>query len=212
MAKKRYGLIIDLRRCVGCEACTIACKQENHTPPGVAYAKVIKEEVGEFPHVRRHFLPVLCNHCENPPCTDVCPVGATWKREEDGIVVVDYDLCIGCRYCIVACPYGARYFDFGDNYQEPMSEFEQQPSPEYGEYRDRTNGGSPIGNVRKCTFCLHRVARGEQPACVQTCMPRARIFGDLNDPDSEISRLVAERRGFRLKEELGTEPNVFYLE
>ncbi|MBI3362992.1 MAG: 4Fe-4S dicluster domain-containing protein [Chloroflexi bacterium] len=212
MAKKRYGLVIDLRRCVGCEACTIACKQENHTPPGVAYAKVIKEEVGEYPHVRRHFLPVLCNHCENPPCTEVCPVGATWKRQEDGIVVVDYDICIGCRYCIAACPYGARYFDFGDNYHEPISEFEAQASPEYGEYRDRANGGSPIGNVRKCTFCLHRVARGEQPACVQTCMPRARIFGDLNDPDSEISRLVAERRGFRLKEELGTGPNVVYLE
>lgn len=212
MTRKRYGMAIDLRRCVGCEACTVACKQENHTPPGVAYAKVIKEEVGEYPHVRRRFLPVLCNHCENPPCTDVCPVGATWKRQEDGIVVVDYDICIGCRYCITACPYGARYFDFGDNYQEPMSEFERQPSPEYGEYRDRTTGGSPIGNVRKCTFCLHRLARGEQPACVQTCMPRARTFGDLNDPDSEISRLVAERRGFRLKEELGTEPNVFYLE
>lgn len=212
MAKKRYGLVIDLRRCVGCEACTIACKQENHTPPGVAYAKVIKEEVGEYPHVRRRFLPVLCNQCENPPCVDVCPVGATWKREDDGIVVVDYDLCIGCRYCIAACPYGARYFDFGDNYQEPMSEFEAQPSPEYGEYRVRANGKSPIGNVRKCTFCLHRVARGDEPACVQTCMPHARIFGDLNDPEAEISRLVAERRGFRLKEELGTGPNVFYLE
>lgn len=212
MAKKRYGMAIDLRRCVGCEACTIACKQENHTPPGVAYAKVIKEEIGEYPYVRRRFLPVLCNHCENPPCVDVCPVGATWKREEDGIVVVDYDLCIGCRYCIAACPYGARYFDFGDNYHEPMDEFERQPSPEYGEYRVRAPNTSPIGNVRKCTFCLHRLARGEQPACVQTCMPRARIFGDLNDPESEISRLVAERRGFRLKEELGTEPSVYYLE
>lgn len=212
MTKKHYGMAIDLRRCVGCEACTIACKQENHTPPGVAYAKVIKEEVGEYPHVRRRFRPVLCNHCELPPCVDVCPVGATWKRKEDGIVVVDYDICIGCRYCVTACPYGARYFDFGDNYQEPVSEFEKQASPEYGEYRDRTQGGSPIGNVRKCTFCLHRLARGEQPACVQTCMPRARIFGDLNDPESEVSRLVAERHGFRIKEELGTEPSVFYLE
>lgn len=210
MAKKRYGMAIDLRRCVGCEACTIACKQENHTPPGVAYAKVIKQEVGEYPHVRRTFLPILCNHCEKPPCVDVCPVGATWKREEDGIVVVDYDLCIGCRYCMTACPYGARYFDFGDNYHDPTNEFEQQPSPEYGEAWTR-QGGSPIGNVRKCHFCLHRVARGEEPACVQTCMPRARVFGDLNDPESEISRLVAERRHFRLKEELGTEPSVYYL-
>lgn len=212
MTKKRYGMAIDLRRCVGCEACTVACKQENHTPPGVAYAKVIKEEVGEYPHVRRHFLPVLCNHCENPPCVPVCPVGATWKREEDGIVVIDYDICIGCRYCMTACPYGARYFDFGDNYNQPLNEFEGQPSPEYGEDRPRQPGTSPIGNVRKCTFCLHRVARGEQPACVLTCMPHARIFGDLNDPESEISRLTAERRGFRLKEELGTEPKVFYLE
>ena len=210
MAKKRYGLAIDLRRCVGCEACTIACKQENHTPPGVAYAKVIKQEVGQYPHVRRTFLPILCNHCEKPPCVDVCPVGATWKREEDGIVVVDYNLCIGCRYCMTACPYGARYFDFGDNYYGPANEFEGQPSPEYGQTWTR-QGGSPIGNVRKCHFCLHRVARGEEPACVETCMARARIFGDLNDPESEISRLVAERRHSRLKEELGTEPNVYYL-
>ena len=197
MAKKRYGL-------------AIACKQENHTPPGVAYAKVIKQEIGQYPHVRRTFLPILCNHCENPPCVDVCPVGATWKREEDGIVVVDYDLCIGCRYCMTACPYGARYFDFGDNYHEPLDAFEEQPSPEYGKAWTR-QGGSPIGNVRKCHFCLHRVARGEEPACVLTCMARARIFGDLNNPESEISRLVAERRHFRLKEELGTEPNVYYL-
>lgn len=211
MAKKRYGMAIDLRRCVGCEACTIACKQENHTPPGVAYAKVIKQEVGEYPHVRRTFLPILCNHCDDPPCVPVCPVGATWKREEDGIVVVDYDICIGCRYCVTACPYGARYFDFGDNYYEPLNAFEEQPSHEYGRTWDRTNGGSPIGNVRKCTFCLHRLARGEEPACVQTCMPRARIFGDLNNPESEISRLIAERRHTRLKEELGTEPKVYYL-
>ena len=211
MAKKRYGMAIDLRRCVGCEACTIACKQENHTPPGVAYAKVIKQETGTYPHVRRTFLPVLCNHCDDPPCVPVCPVGATWKREEDGIVVVDYEVCIACRYCVTACPYGARYFDFGDNYYEPMSAFEEQPSPEYGKSWDRRNGGSPIGNVRKCTFCLHRLARGEEPACVQTCMARARIFGDLNDPDSEVARLIAERRHFRLKEELGTGPNVYYL-
>lgn len=211
MSRKRYGMAIDLLRCVGCEACTIACKQENHTPPGVAYAKVIKEEVGEFPHVRRRFLPILCNHCDDPPCVPVCPVGATWKRADDGLVVVSYDICIGCRYCVTACPYGARYFDFGDNYYEQMNEFERQPSPEYGKLWDRSNGNSPIGNVRKCTFCTHRLDRGEEPACVQTCMPRARIFGDLHDPESEISRLVAERRHFRIKEELGTGPNVFYL-
>jgi molybdopterin-containing oxidoreductase family iron-sulfur binding subunit len=141
----------------------------------------------------------------------VCPVGATWKREQDGIVVVDYDKCIGCRYCMTACPYGARFFDFGENYTQPLNAFEAQPSNEYGKVWDRAEGGSPIGNVRKCTFCVHRLDKGLEPACVQTCMPKARLFGDLNDPESDVSRLLAERRSFVLKEELGTEPNVYYI-
>lgn len=211
MPGKRYVMVIDLKRCVDCDSCTIACKQENHTPPAIAYTRVIHKEMGTYPNVQRQFLPILCNHCENPPCVPVCPVGATWKRAEDGIVVVDYDKCIGCRYCMTACPYGARYFDFGENYNEPPNTFEGEPSPEYGQMRERRAGSSPIGNVRKCTFCLHRVEKGLEPACVQSCMPKARLFGDLNDPDSEVSRLLAERRSSRLKEELGTEPNVFYI-
>lgn len=211
MPKKRYAMVVDLKRCVDCDACTIACKQENHTPPGIAYTRVLRKEVGEFPNVRRQFLPILCNHCENPPCVPVCPVGATWKRDQDGIVVVDYEKCIGCRYCMTACPYGARSFDFGENYNVPLNQFEAQPATEYGKAWDRAHGGSPIGNVRKCTFCVHRLDQGQDPACVQTCMAKARVFGDLNDPDSQVSRLLVERHSSVLKEELGTGPNVYYI-
>ncbi|MBI4317581.1 MAG: 4Fe-4S dicluster domain-containing protein [Chloroflexi bacterium] len=211
-AKKRYVMVIDLRRCVGCDACTIACKQENRTPPGVAYNIVIKQDLGSYPSTRRVFLPRPCMQCEKPPCAKVCPVAATYKRAEDGIVTIDYQRCIGCRYCMTACPYGARSFDFGENYYEPLNGFEVIPSREYAREWPRQEGRSPIGNVRKCHFCLHRIQQGLEPACVQTCMGRARIFGDLNDPESEVSRIIVARRGFRLKEELGTGPSVYYLQ
>ncbi len=207
---KRYAMVIDLLRCVGCNACTLACKQENHTPPGVSYNVVIPQEEGKYPNLKRLFIPRPCMQCDQPPCVKVCPVRATWKRD-DGIVVIDYEKCIGCRYCMAACPYGARYFDFGDNYTEKGNEFERAPSPEYGQNRVREKGRSPIGNVRKCHFCLHRIVKGEEPACVQTCMARARHFGDLGDPESNVSRLVKDRRAFRLRQELGTEPSVYYL-
>lgn len=211
VVKKRYAMVIDLRRCVGCDACTIACKQENHTPPGVAYNVVIKTEIGSYPSVRKAFLPRPCMQCEKPPCVKVCPVAATYKRSEDGIVAIDYERCIGCRYCMTACPYGARSFDFGENYYEEPNLFEKIPAREYGREWPREPGRSPIGNVRKCHFCLHRLEQGLEPACVQTCMGRARIFGDLADPESEVARLVISRKGFRLKEELGTGPSVYYL-
>lgn len=209
--KKRYAMVIDLRRCVGCDACTIACKQENHTPPGVAYNVVIKQEIGSYPSARRAFLPRPCMQCEHPPCVKVCPVAATYKRNDDGIVAIDYERCIGCRYCMTACPYGARSFDFGESYYEPLNGFEAIPAREYDREWPRQAGRSPIGNVRKCHFCLHRLEQGLEPACVQTCMGRARVFGDLSDPESEVSRLVVARKGFRLKEELGTGPSVYYL-
>jgi molybdopterin-containing oxidoreductase family iron-sulfur binding subunit len=216
----RYGMVIDTRRCVGCRACVVACKAENKTPPGVSYTVVVEEAVGNRFDDKPIFMTKPCFHCENPPCVDVCPVSATFKRERDGIVVIDYDRCIGCRYCITGCPYGARYFDFGENYPPVAADtaYARVPSPEYGQFRTRT-AGSPVGNVRKCTFCLHLQdaegrydkRAGRWPACAKTCTGHAIFFGDFNDPESEVSRLVRERQPVRLKEELGTEPNVHYL-
>ena len=218
--KYRYGMVIDTRRCVGCKACMAACKTENKTPPGVYYTMVV-EDTRDNEFDRPLFMTKPCFHCEHPPCTKVCPVSATFKREQDGIVVVDYDRCIGCRYCITACPYGARYFDFGENYgfTAKTGAWESVPSPEYGQYRKRVKGDSPIGNVRKCTFCLHLQDEdgkyskedGRWPACAKTCTGHAIHFGDFKDSDSEVSRLLRERQAVRLKEELGTEPNVYYL-
>ncbi|MBI2911217.1 MAG: 4Fe-4S dicluster domain-containing protein, partial [Chloroflexi bacterium] len=145
--------------------------------------------------------------------TKVCPVGATYKRP-DGIVEINYETCIGCRYCIAACPYGARTFDFGDTYTGPtpiLMSYETSPSPEYGRSWPREEGKSPIGNVRKCQFCLHRLNAGMLPACVTTCVGGATYFGDANDPDSTVSQLIAKPNVMRLKEELGTEPKVYYL-
>jgi molybdopterin-containing oxidoreductase family iron-sulfur binding subunit len=213
-------MVIDTRRCVGCRACVVACKVENKTPPGVNY-NVVVEDVRGNPNDKPLFLTKPCFHCENPPCIDVCPVSATFKRERDGIVVIDYDRCIGCRYCITACPYGARTFDFGESYPaiEGATAWATVPSPEYGQFRAREHEKSPIGNVRKCTFCLHLQdeegrydkAAGRWPACAKTCTGHAIFFGDFNDPTSEVSRLLLERQAVRLKEELGTEPNVYYL-
>jgi molybdopterin-containing oxidoreductase family iron-sulfur binding subunit len=218
---RRYGMVIDTRRCVGCKACVVACKAENKTPPGVSYTVVLDGVLGNRPDDKPLFMTKPCFHCEHPPCVDVCPVGATFKRSQDGIVVVDYDRCIGCRYCITACPYGARYFDYGDNYAAVVGRtpLALVPSPEYGQFRERGDGSSPVGNVRKCTFCVHLQdeqghydkATGRWPACAKTCTGHAIYFGDLNDPESDVSRLLRERQAIRLKEELGTEPNVYYL-
>ncbi|MCX7853783.1 MAG: 4Fe-4S dicluster domain-containing protein [Caldilineales bacterium] len=221
--ERRWVMVIDLRKCVGCHACTIACVAENKLPPGVVYRPVLEEEIGTYPHVTRRFLPRPCMQCDNPPCTPVCPVNATYTNEE-GVVVVDYDQCIGCRYCITACPYAARTFDFGDLYAENTPDglpfllgqaiaeaFERTSPYEYGEWRERVGEQSPIGNVRKCHFCLHRLAEGMLPACVTTCIGRATYFGDANDPDSLVAELIARPNVIRLKEELGTKPRVYYL-
>ncbi len=219
--KFRYGMVIDTRRCVGCKACVVACKAENKTPPGVSYTVVVEEAVANRFDDKPIFMTKPCFHCENPPCVDVCPVSATFKRAQDGIVVIDYDRCIGCRYCITGCPYGARFFDFGENYAPvaAATPYAQVPSPEYNQFRRREPDGSPVGNVRKCTFCLHLQdkdgrydkAAGRWPACAKTCTGHAIFFGDFNNPESEVSKLVRERQPVRLKEELGTEPNVHYL-
>jgi molybdopterin-containing oxidoreductase family iron-sulfur binding subunit len=222
--ERRWVMVIDLRKCVGCHACTISCVAENKLPPGVVYRPVLEEEIGTYPNVTRRFTPRPCMQCDNPPCTPVCPVNATYKNP-DGVVVIDYDQCIGCRYCITACPYGARTFDFGDTYTKSAPEaaglilgksiaddYERAANFEYGDLHARINAyDSPIGNVRKCHFCLHRLAVGMLPSCTTTCIGRATFFGDANDPDSLVSELIASPNVMRLKEELGTEPRVYYL-
>lgn len=212
--QRRWTMVIDLGKCTGCDACTIACKAENKLPPGVVYRPVLDIETGTYPNVTRKFLPRPCMQCDNPPCVKVCPVTATYKRP-DGIVAIDYDKCIGCRYCMAACPYGARSFDFGENYTDGTPEvqpYEQLANFEYGVTHLREDSKSPIGNVRKCHFCIHRLDAGMLPACVTTCLGRATYFGDANNPNSLVSELIKSPRVMRLKEELGTRPSVYYLQ
>lgn len=224
VSERRWVMVIDLRKCVGCHACTIACVAENKLPPGVVYRPVLEEEIGTYPNVTRRFVPRPCMQCENPPCVPVCPVNATY-RDENGVVIIDYNQCIGCRYCVTACPYGARTFDFGASYLdgapeaegiilggERADDYERAASFEYGVAHPREDEKSPVGNVRKCHFCLHRLAEGMLPACTTTCIGRATYFGDANDPDSLVSELIASPNVMRLKEELGTEPRVYYLQ
>jgi len=207
-----WGMVIDLDKCIGCQSCTAACRAENNIPfvgpeeaelgRAIFWNEVIFDIEGEYPQVKASIIPRPCFHCDNPPCVKVCPVGATYKREEDGLVIQLYDRCIGCRYCTVACPYGARYFNWY--------------KPEWPEGMDRYQNPDvplrPKGIVEKCTFCIHRLEKGLPiPACNQACPTGARFFGDLDDPTSEVSQLARRPRAFRLLEELGTEPHVFYL-
>ncbi len=200
----RYGMVIDLKRCIGCQSCTVTCKQENGTPRGIFYTKTLVKEEGKFPNVTRTFLPVLCNHCEEAVCKKVCPTGATDQRE-DGIVIVDNDKCVGCRACYVACPYKNRYYLPKDDrlkkgYFGTLTPFEEM---KYRNFKE--------GTVVKCTFCHERVDRGMNPACVDVCPTDARKFGDLDDPSSEVSVLLSERNHFQLLPEMGTKPCVYYL-
>jgi Fe-S-cluster-containing dehydrogenase component len=221
---RKWVMVIDLQKCVGCKACSVACVAENNLPPGVIYRPVLEEEIGEFPDVRKRFTPRPCMQCDAPPCVPVCPVSATYKRP-DGIVAIDYDACIGCRYCLTACPYNARTADFGGFYGEGLADessvfagplamaYETRPNFEYGKEWKREPGGdgSPIGNARKCQFCAHRLDNGLLPACVTTCLGGATYFGDYADSLSLVHELVGVSRMMRLREELGTEPSVFYL-
>lgn len=220
----RWGMVIDIARCIGCHACTLGCIAENKLPPGVVYRVVLEEEVGEYPDVRRRFTPRPCVHCQNPPCVKACPVTATYK-DEQGVVRMDYDRCIGCRYCLVACPYAARTSDFGAWYTANTAElpgkfysqkaaangYEVHPAAEYGKKWPNRDDDSPVGNARKCHFCLHRLKVGMLPACVTSCVGRATFFGDRTDPESLVFQLIGSPRVFRLKEELGTQPSVYYL-
>jgi len=225
----KWGMTIDLDKCVGCQACSIACKEENDVPHGspleqrqrreLYWHKVIAVSNGNYPAARVDIVPMPCMHCEDAPCITVCPARATYHRD-DGIVVQDFRRCIGCRYCIVGCPYGARSFNFKD---QAVEEYHRPDLPP-----DRTlNGMWPFpervrGVVEKCIFCFHRidqalkdgksVGKDVVPACVEQCPTKARAFGDISDPNSEVSQLLASRGNFRLREELNTRPKVIYLE
>ena len=209
----RYGMVVDLNRCVGCQTCTIACKHHNDTPPGVQWRRVLDVEQGEYPDVERLFLVTGCQHCANPPCVPVCPTGATRQRA-DGLVTMDYDTCIGCGYCAVACPYQARtiaherewYFGAPSRQEERVFHEER------------------VGVASKCTFCVDKIdeAAGSPgvvpgldlestPACAASCIAQALHFGDFADPDSNVSRLAEENAHFQMHAELGTDPQIRYL-
>ena len=178
--KHRWAMVVDVQKCIGCQACTVSCIMENAVPENSFRTIVSTYEVHEGKHTGTYMLPRLCNHCANPPCIPVCPVGATFQRK-DGVVVVDGDRCVGCAYCVQACPYDARFINH------------------------------ETGKADKCTFCAHRVDAGLLPACVETCVGGARIFGDLNDPNSKVRHLVDQNKMKVLKPEMGTQPHVFYL-
>jgi dimethyl sulfoxide reductase iron-sulfur subunit len=199
----RYVMVIDSNRCVGCQACTIACKQKNGTPPNVFFTRVLISETGTFPDTRITYKPILCMQCENPACEKVCPTGATQKLE-NGVVIIDAEKCIGCRYCMAACPYNARFFNYG-HAKEYFPEKGATPF-EVVHQSEHTKGV-----VEKCNFCLDRVEVGDLPLCVQTCPGKARYFGNIDDPSSEVARLIAARGGVSLLAELGTNPSVYYL-
>jgi len=198
----RYAMVIDLQKCVGCNSCTVACRAEQGTPAGVHFHKVVKYEAGRYPNAKMKFLPMPCMHCQNPPCLKVCPTGATYQCE-DGLVLIDHDKCIGCRACMVACPYETRHFLW-----DVACYFDGQlPTP----FEQVKQDSFDRGTVVKCNFCVQRLVQGRLPACVETCPSQARTFGDLDDPESEASRLIVLHRGTRFREELGTEPSVYYI-
>lgn len=222
----KWGMVIDLAKCTGCQACVVACLAENNVPPSnpeqaelgrsILWMEVLTVMEGEYPNVKIRFIPRPCMHCDNPPCTKVCPTKATYISKEEGIVGQIYPRCIGCRYCTTACPYTLKYF----NWYKPewTKEMRNSLNPDVSV---RTKGV-----VEKCTFCSHRLIKVREkakyegrefnpeeyiPACVQACPSQALYFGDLKDPNSVVSELSKSLRAFRLMEELGTEPKVIYL-
>jgi molybdopterin-containing oxidoreductase family iron-sulfur binding subunit len=213
----QFAYALNLSACIGCRRCADACHQENNHDrrTNQSYIRVLEMEQGSMdmergtmhydhavPAEGKFYMPVQCQQCENPPCTDVCPVEATWQ-EDDGIVVVDYNWCIGCRYCEAACPYHARRF----NWTAPEIPAEEI-NPDQGLLSNRIR---PQGVVEKCTFCLHRTRDGRLPACLEACPTGARVFGNMLDPSSEIRWVLAHKRVFVLKEELGTRPRFYYF-
>ena len=214
-----FAYALDISRCIGCRRCVYACVEENNQSrdPQVHWIRVFQMDKSkgvdftegdpyyqpkEVPQEGHFYIPVACQQCRNAPCTKVCPTGATWT-EKDGIVVVDYDWCIGCRYCMAACPYGARHFNWGE------------PTIPAGHLNTKThylgNRPRPKGVVEKCTFCIQRARNGRYPACVEICPVGARKFGNLLDPESEIRYIIEHKRVMVLKEDLNTLPKFFYF-
>ena len=214
-----FAYALDLSRCIGCRRCVYGCVEENNQSrdPEVQWIKVFSMEKSkgvdfteadpyyqpaEVPEEGHFYVPTACQQCRNPPCTKVCPTGATWT-DPDGIVVIDYDWCIGCRYCMAACPYGARHFNWGE---PTLSKDQVNPNTHYLGNRPR-----PKGVVEKCTFCIQRTRAGRYPACVEVCPAGARKFGNLLDPDSEIRYIIEHKRVLVLKQDLNTMPKFFYF-
>ena len=204
-----YGMVIDIKRCIGCNTCAVACKVGNNLPNEIWWNRVftiggdnVDSPSGTFGvDNKMSWQPVSCQHCENPACTKVCPVGATWKDPETGIVRQDYDKCIGCRMCMAACPYtGVRNFNWGEPKYRVDFSVGDHDAPRHQKH-----------TVEKCTFCYQRIARGATPACMELCPARARHYGDLDDPTSEVAQLVATRQWKQLLPEKGTRPSVYYL-
>ena len=204
LAGKKYGMLIDLNMCrPDCTACLDACRTENNVAHydderwDIHWLRKVSMRTESDPTGRERPVLLLCNHCDKPPCAQVCPVQATYKRD-DGIVIVDHHRCIGCRYCMIACPYNARQFNFKDNESWPNKDHPRRSH----------------GVAEACNLCAHRLDKGRKPACVEACENAgvgALVVGDLNDPESDISRMVSRFAVKRLKEDLGTEPKVFYM-
>jgi len=233
----KYAMAIDLNRCMGCRACMEACKVENNTGRNMFWMFVFKQEEGEYPNATVRYTPRPCMHCDNAPCVKVCPVGARFKSET-GAVLTDYDRCVGCRYCQVSCPYGVNYFNWkepADNQYYKWSKGEAEGVFGKGDVKSLANGsiapyrnptldephgaegklvaggGHYVGVIEKCTFCVQRTDKGLDPACVANCPAFVYTFGDLDDPESKISNLLASKPSSRLLAEANTQPRVYYL-
>lgn len=224
-----YGMVIDLNKCVGCAGCDIACKTENNLDHDVHWSFHVTETTGIFPNVGYRYLPKLCNHCENAACVRVCPTGAMYK-DDNGLTLHDVDKCIGCRSCELACPYECISFNEKVQHEWSRSEvpmlegmtcsgkeisdkFPDVPFPNYNPDREKTyDGVRRKGVVEKCTFCDHRLLEGKEPWCVIACPADARIVGDLDDPKSNVSKLISKRTTFQLLKSKGTKPKVYYID
>ncbi len=213
----QFAYALNLSVCIGCRQCAEACHVENNHDRAThqSYIRVLEMDQGSVnlafgttqynhsvPRKGKYYMPVQCHQCDNPPCVSVCPIEATWK-EPDGIVVIDYNWCIGCRYCEAACPYHARRF----NWTRPTIPADEI-NPDQGYLSNRIR---PQGVMEKCTFCLHRTRNGRLPACLEACPTGARVFGNLADPSSEIRWVLENKRVFILKEDVGTQPRFFYF-